>query len=351
MNNRKKSYLIIGQGLAGTLMTHFLLEKGQKVQVIDTHHENSSSVVAAGIINPITGRRYVKSWKIETLLPVAQATYAQLEKQLGIQIYYPHNILRAIFNHREEQDWYARTIEPSYQSYIVPVPNPAEIAGHTDEVYRYGELTQTARVDMLALVQNYRKFLISSNRLITTTFDYEQLIVEEEGVQYGDTQADSIIFCEGQRGQLNPFFNYLPFNVAKGETLIIRIPGADFSKIVKHRVFIVPIGEDLYWTGSTYDWEYEDDKPTRTGYEYLKGRLEDMLKVPFEIVEHQAAIRPAIKDRRPLLGAHPNFPQLNIFNGLGAKGASLAPYFAQQMSEFLVNGMSIEAEVDIKRFV
>ena len=131
--------------------------------------------------------------------------------------------------------------------------------------------------------------------------------------------------------------------------LIIRIPGADFGKIFKHRVFIVPLGEDKYWVGSTYDWDYTTDQPTAAGQQFLADRLNDILKVPFEIVAHHAAVRPTVKDRRPFLGTHPDFPQLAIFNGLGAKGASLGPFFARQLTDFLVHGRAIDDEVNIKR--
>ncbi|MEL7021711.1 MAG: hypothetical protein AAGK47_08885, partial [Bacteroidota bacterium] len=60
--------------------------------------------------------------------------------------------------------------------------------------------------------------------------------------------------------------------------------------------------------------------------------------------------RPTVKDRRPFLGKHPDFSRLAIFNGLGTKGASLGPYFAQQMTNHLLQQTALEPDVDITRF-
>lgn len=60
-------YLIVGQGIAGTLLTHFLLKKNKKFLVADLYNPNSASSVAAGLFNPVTGRRLVKTWKADSI--------------------------------------------------------------------------------------------------------------------------------------------------------------------------------------------------------------------------------------------------------------------------------------------
>jgi len=117
----------------------------------------------------------------------------------------------------------------------------------------------------------------------------------------------------------------------------------------KHRIFVVPKGNDLYWIGSMYEWNYRTEAPTPESHEFLENRLKEAVKVPFEIVEHLAAVRPTVKDRRPFLGLHHKHKQLAVFNGLGTKGASLGPFFAAQMAEHLVNQASVESTVDIQR--
>lgn len=345
-----RDFLIIGQGLAGTLLAYFLERAGKSVHVVDRYDERSATQVAAGIINPITGRRYVKSWRVDELIPFARDTYRELEARLGISIYHERNILRALFNNREENDWLARTGEDGYKKYMLDAPGLEEYAEKTVPAYSYGEVQHSAQVDVGKLANACRTYLRQQGAITEAPFGYDKLEMPGGGVRYGEIEARTAVFCEGHRACENPFFNYLPFDGAKGEVLIVRIPQANFEKILRHRVFIVPLKDGLYWVGATYGWKYEDDAPTDEGRQYLESRLGDFLKAPFEVVEHRAAIRPAVKGRRPFLGRHPEFPQLAIFNGLGTKGASLGPYWARHMADFLANNVILEEAVDIKRF-
>ena len=321
------------------------------MQVVDNQHAGAASTVAAGVINPITGRRYVKSWRVEELIPMAVETYRQLEEELGVKFFHKRNLIRSLFNSGEENDWLARTSDESYQKYIRNEAEVSTIEGKTAKIYSYGEVSGSYQTEMNKLVRAYRKKLIEEGRLTTEKFDFTKLELSESGVQYGDLFADKIIFCDGIGGQHNPYWSHLPWNGTKGEVLVARIPNADFSKMFKYRIFIVPLPEkDLYWIGSKYDWTYENGDPTVEGKKYLIERLSDALTVPFEIVEHKGAIRPTVKDRRPFLGMHEEFAQVGIFNGLGTKGASLGPFFARQMADFLIGEGVIEGEVDIKRF-
>ncbi len=321
------------------------------MQVVDNQHANAASTVAAGVINPVTGRRYVKSWRVEELIPLAVETYRQLEEDLGVKFFHERNIIRSLFNSGEENDWLARTTDDAYQNYILPDANVSTIEGKTAKIYSYGEVSNSYQTEMNKLVIAYREKLIEEGKLQTEKFDFSQLKMLENGVEYRNLKADKIIFCDGIGGLENPYWSYLPWNGTKGEVLIARIPNADFSKMFKYRIFIVPLPEkDLYWIGSKYDWTYENGDPTEEGKKYLKERLSDALTIPFEIVEHKGAIRPTVKDRRPFLGIHEEFPQVGIFNGLGTKGASLGPFFARQMADFLIGEGKIEEEVDISRF-
>lgn len=343
-------YIIVGQGLAGTLLAYFLRQKGKTVQVIDNGYERSASKVAAGIINPVTGRRYVKSWMVDELIPFARQTYRKLEQELSIHFYHERPILRTLFNRREESDWLIRTGDAAYEKYILEAYDLAEYKDTTEQAFSYGEVVQTAQVQVGKLLAIYRQELLKLDALTATAFQYDALKLLPDGVQYDQFQAKKLVFCEGIQAKQNPFFNYLPFGGAKGEVLIVRIPNMQYSKVLKHRVFIVPLEQDLYWIGSTTDWKYEDDQPNPTTRTFLEQRLQDILKVPYQVVEHRSAIRPTVKDRRPFLGQHPNMESLYIFNGLGTKGASLGPYFANEMVNYLVHEQSLNPIVDIQRY-
>lgn len=345
-------YLIVGQGLAGTLIAHLLQKAGRRIQVIDSGYPRAASLVAAGIIHPVTGRRYVKSWRIDELLPVAERTYRELETLLGLSIYHPRSVLRALFNAREENDWQVRAIDPAYQPYILSSEKVdiGPYATHTKPVFAYGEVVRGAQVDIGRLVLAYRQRLLDQGLLIAAPFDHDQLELSAEGVRYGRWGARRIIFCEGALVRHNPYFNHLPFEGNKGETLRVEIPAADFSKILKHRIFVVPLSEGGYWIGSTSDNYFEHDAPTPQGRQHLTRRLEDLLLLPYQVIDHRAAIRPTVKDRRPMLGIHPEHPSLVLFNGLGTKGASLGPFFAKHLIEVLEEQAVPDPAVDLRRF-
>ncbi len=343
-------YIIVGQGLAGSLLAWMLKREGKGVLVIDEAHKSAASTVAAGLINPVTGRRYVKSWRVDELIPYATKTYKTLEWELGIPLFYSRNILRTLFNAREANDWLLRTDETAYAAYMLEEAKLENYARYAHPAYAHGEVTQCAQVRIGSLVTTLAKRWLKEGSLLQEAFEHEKLEVKEDGIRYQNYSADRLIFCEGARAIGNPYFNYLPFGGSKGEVLIIRLPEASFEKVLKRRVFIVPLGDGTYWIGSAYHWQFEHEGPTSEGGAYLKARLEDILQTPFEVVAHLAAVRPTVKDRRPFLGQHPQFSCLYLFNGLGTKGTSLGPFFAGQMVDFLLRDNPLDPEVDIRRF-
>lgn len=344
--------LIVGQGLAGTLLAHFLQKNGQSVHLIDDDYVRSASKVAAGIINPVTGRRFVKSWYIDHLRPFAETTYRELEKQLSIEIYHPQKVLRALSNQREENDWQVRAYDPEYQAYI-HVNEPVDIgryANYIQPAFAYGEVHNGAQVEIGKLIRAYRNSLEQEQKITTDSFDHSLLKIQEQVLEYKHITAKKLVFCEGAKAKANPYFSELPYEGNKGEALIVNIPKAGFEKILKQGIFIVPLANGHYWIGSTSNNHHTDDLPTETGRTQLLNKLTEILHVDFEVVAHRSAIRPTIKDRRPLLGRHPEHPRLYIFNGLGTKGTSLGPYWAAQLVKVLSDEQKTHPAVDIDRF-
>ena len=346
---QKDPYLIVGQGVAGTVLTHFLRKRGAPIVVIDRGHKGASSRVAAGLINPVTGRRYVKSWRIEQLLPFARETYRELEAMFGIDLYRERRILRALGSVREQNDWLARCADPAYQPYL---QEEADLGNYRDTISLadgYGEVKGGAQVDIRRLITEYRSILSSKGCLREEEFRYDEVRFEP-CLHYGSLRVKAIIFCEGHRAKENPFFNYLPFHGDKGEVLIVKMKEAGYEKCLKDGIFITPLGGDLYWIGATYERRYASEEPSAGGKAYLQEALSRLVKVPFEIVRHEAAVRPTVRDRRPFLGAHPRLPGLYLFNGMGTKGTSLAPYWADRFCDYLLEEKSLDIEVDILRF-
>jgi len=344
-------FLIVGQGIAGTVLAFKLMQKNQSVCVIDNHHHLSSSKIAAGIINPITGRKYVKSWRIDDLIPASKNTYHAMEQELGIKILHQSNIIRTIPNREAQLNWERIELDESATKYIVNKPSLGAYESIIHPIYDFGELTNSYRVDMKELLTSFKDQLIQNKQLHLENFEYNAMTFDESQIHYKGIKAKQIIFCEGFQATKNPLFKYLPFQPAKGEAIIFKLGDFKAEKFLRHRQFIVPIGEGKFWSGGGYEWKQLDGEVTETFKSNWLAQMAEMIKSTPEIVEHQAAVRPAVKGRRPLIGNHPQLKNVYIFNGMGTKGASLVPFLADQLVLHLLKGEEINEEVNIKRFL
>lgn len=346
---KKVDYIIVGQGIAGTILAHCAKQSGKTILVIDESRAHSPSKISAGIINPITGRKYVKSWMIDELLPEAEAVYQSLSELLGFTVFQQQHIIRAFSGNEEESNWLVRSSVPDFQRYVQDEVDLGIYKDIAIPAYGYGEIKGGGRVQVKELIAAYRAELAKKEELLAEKFDFSVANITAEKIDYKGITAEKIIFCEGMGIKENPFFEYLPVWGNKGEVLIIKIPNFSPKKLLKKGVFLVPIAEEKYWVGSTYYREFEDAVPSEHGLATLVKKLDKILDVPYEIVEHLAAIRPTILDRQPLLGTHHTFKNLVIFNGMGTKGASLAPYWAKHLIAALENNTPIDKQANIAR--
>jgi glycine oxidase len=357
---RHRDFLIVGQGLAGTVLAYLLWKAGKSVAIIDQTKENepSSSKIAAGVVNPITGRRFVKSWRFEELNAAARPFYAEIEQLLGVKIWHDRRLFRTIQTIEEENNWALRSTMADYAAFCGDItPSVPELDEHfLNPVHAFSETKNVAQVNIPLFLNRMRHFFADLDMFIEARFDTRELVVEERFVMYDDIQATKVIFTDGALGATNDFFNWLPFNLDKGELLLIKIPNWSFNGILKSKISIVPLhdtegGEkDLCWVGATNDWNFENEDPTESNKQLIINDLQQILKVPFEIIAHRSAVRPTVKDRRPFIGSHPNFSTLTIFNGFGTKGASLIPFWAEHFKNHLLIQTPLDKEVDVRRF-
>ena len=343
-------YFIVGQGIAGTILAHKLSTQGKSVFVFDNKHKNSSTKIAAGIINPITGRKFVKSWMIDQLIPAAIDTYHQLENELDIKIVYPKNIVRVIFNEESQRHWERIQLDVSAEKYITEKPDLGLYKNILHPIHGMGELTNSYRIDMGLLISSFQNKLAKEQMIQFEDFDYDSIQFNESEIQYKGLSAKRIVFCEGYKAINNPVFKYLPFQPAKGQAVIFKMDSEAPKRMLRHRQFIVPFGNQLYWSGGGYQWDDLNESISDNFLDNWKADMETILKIKPTIISHNAAVRPAVKGRRPLLGNHPRHKNAYIFNGMGTKGASLTPFWADHFVSYLENDKELDQLVDISRF-
>lgn len=342
-------YLIIGQGLCGTWLSYYLQKENKSFIVIDNDNNNSPSKIAAGIINPVTGRRMVETWMIDELLPFVWQAYSEIGYVLDIQAILQKNIID-FFPSPQMLDSFRKRLEEGCQ-YLHPFPEQ----NHFNHLFNYdfgcGEIRPVYTAHTERLLPTWRNHLKNVNLLVEETFELKNLIVTDKEIRYKEITADKIIFCDGGGGFDNPYFKLLPFAPNKGEVLIAEIPELPDHTIYKKGMLLAPLAEkNLFWIGSSYEWEFADPYPSQKFRETTESFLKSWLRVPFKIISHKAGVRPATLERRPFVGFHPLYKNVGILNGMGTKGCSLAPYFAKQLADHLIFDSPIQKEADIQRF-
>jgi glycine/D-amino acid oxidase-like deaminating enzyme len=342
-------YLIVGQGISGTWLSYYLEKENKSFLVIDNNDKKAPSRLAAGIINPVTGRRHVEVWMAKEILPFAFNAYRQIGSKLGITAISQKNIFDFFPNPQMRQSFLQRTKEDV--SYLQIRKNEDGFRELFNFNFGIGEIKPVYTAHLETLLPSWRQQLIEKNMLLNEEFDNNQLQIKKDGIQYNNISANKIIFCDGNSSSVSPYFQKLPFAPNKGEMLIVEIPDLPQTNIYKKGMMLAPLSTPgLWWYGSNYAWEYSNEDPTKEFKEKSKQQLTDWLNIPFSIKEHLCGIRPATLERRPFVGIHPQHPGIGILNGMGTKGCSLSPFFAKQLVNNLLRNKSISPEADINRF-
>jgi len=341
--------IIIGQGISGTCLSYFLFRENISFIIIDDARKNAPSRVAAGIINPVTGRRIVRTWMIEELLPDTWDFYTQLGNELGILSisekkiidFFPSPQMKIAFDERLKEG----------ETYLQRPVDENSFREQFNYDFGYGSISPVYTVYLENILPAWRKKMVDNNNLLEEEFDFSQLKVSADGVEYKNITAKQIIFCDGVQSYQNPYFNKLPFAPNKGEMLIIEIPGLSNEYLYKKGMTLAPLtGKDIFWLGSNYLWEFDNENTSEAFYKQADAILKSWLKIPYKIIDHKVSIRPATLERRPFVGFHPIYPSVGILNGMGTKGCSLAPYFAKQLADNIIYKEPISPAVDTARF-
>lgn len=342
-------YLIIGQGICGTLLSWFMKREGKSFFIIDDNNKNASSKIAAGIINPVTGRRYAYAWMIEDIMPFAVHTYNEIGNYLDTKLVFQKSIIDFFPSPQMRNAFIDRLTENDTYLHSYPDQN------HFNQFFNYdfgcGEIRPAYIAHIQVLLSSWKEKLIEWNCIQSEKFDTNELKIEKDFITYQNITAEKIIFCDGVNGVSNPWFQLLPYAPNKGEALIIECNELTNEHIYKKGLMLAPLPEkNICWIGSNYQWEFENDQPSEQFYKHATTVLNGWLKKPYKVLNHKAAVRPATLERRPFAGFHPQFQNIGILNGMGTKGTSLAPFFAHQLVQHLVYNFPISPEADVRRF-
>lgn len=341
-------FIIVGAGLAGVTFAN-VLEKNQKTFCIISDNSQIASLVAGGMYNPVVLKRFTPVWRADEQMGVLYTFYREIETKIGRKILIEVPVLRKFTSIEEQNNWFCasdkETLSKYLSSELVLKENP-----YISSPFGFGKVLQTGRLDVTTYLNECIKHWKKENVFHSRTFDYNSLVTEKEYVTYKEVSAKHIVFCEGYGIIRNPFFNYLPMKPCKGETLTFYAPDLQIDEILKSDGVIIPMGEDVYKVGATYQWDDLSDTITEKGRNELIEKLEKVISCKYEIIAQEASVRPTVSDRRPLAGNHPNHSNLWILNGLGTRGVMNAPFVAKKLYGAVYENCEIDKEMNINRY-
>ena len=341
-------YLIIGQGIAGTNLAFTLLDAGKKIKIVDLPRPFSSTRAAAGLFNPITGRKLTKTWLADQFFPFLHQFYPEQEQRLKAKFFHNSPIYIPFDSIEKQNTWVAKSAEEAYQDYILKSPS-AKYENKLQQHFGGMELKQAGFVDTNTYIDAASAYFLEHELLEQRELAIDELTLENNEVTWNGFIFKKAIFCDGAFNAQNPYFDWLDYRRVKGEILRVKFEGIPFDQIVNRGCWVIPLADGTYKVGSTFDFRQLDTEPTEKGRSQVKEKLEALVDLPYEILDHWAGIRPATYDRRPFIGLHPEHPQLALFNGMGSKGISMTPYLANHFYEFLEEGKALMPEVLLTR--
>lgn len=338
--------LIVGFGLAGWALTEALKKEGISFVVYDPQ-QSSSSRVATGIYNPVVLKRFRAISNAKLLMEHAFPFFHQ-HKYIHAQ--HPMPIYRVFASAGEQNAWMVATDKPDLNTYL----KTSLVTSTNEGVYApfgLGEVQHTGWVDTNTLLDTAKEDLIGAGCVVEEQFDYDALSITSGGVQYKNVKAQHVVFAEGVGVLKNPWFSTLPVIPNKGEWLIVSCKGLGLRQMLKSSVFIVPLGNDTYRVGATYDRDFVDIEPSLEGKEWLVAQFKKVVTLPFKVLFHGAGLRPTTADRKPILGQHSSYATLWCINGLGSRGVLWAPYLATLFVNALKGAQKVPYELDVRRFL
>ena len=359
IQKRHFNILIIGQGLAGSLLAWKMIQQGLSVLVIDNHHHHSASKVAAGIINPITGHRSNLSNDFVQYMSVAKTSYRQLQKTFDQPFLFNTQQQRLLKN-QGQQHYYLKRLEQTDYADFVTALKTTENSSHPFKASEFGvaNIKETFRVDVKALLNVIKAWLIAQNSYVQEKIDYADIVSKDEYVNIENNAfactAENIIFCEGYQAINNPWFKQLPFKLAKGEILTLQVAKPQ-TAMLNWGHWLLPLlpKTTTAFLGANYAWNDTSETCNADVAQDLLDSLEKNTHISAKVIAHQSGIRPSTINRKPLIGVHPDHSRLFCFNGFGSKGCLLIPYYAEQFTQHFSKGVALETlmpEINVPLF-
>ena len=346
----ENQFLIIGQGIAGSLLAYDMYKAGHQFKIVSSPDQFMASDVATRKYNPAIFNKLARNWMVDEVLQVMTNLYKDIEQELGEQFLYPINIAEP-HGENEIKAWNERIFDGDFSDYMENIDTNWIKRGIVN-LNLFDRVSKSGYLDLTKLLSELKKFFKANGNLIEANFNYQDIGFINGNITWRGVSAKTIVFCEGHLASKNPYFKDIPFVPTKGELIEIYCKDLADKYIIDTNLFVMPIGNLHFKVGATYDYSAQNGSKVLDTRADLISRLDQLISRPYHIINHWSGIRSAVRDRRPVLGVHPDNQNIAVFNGLGTKGVLLAPYFAREMMYSLVNrNYILDKEIDVRRFL
>lgn len=324
--------LIVGAGLAGTFLALEAERLGMDVLSVDDPSRGSATAVATGLITPVTGMRLAVEAGAATTIPGAIDAFARLGERLGAPLVRNTELFRGYASDEEHALKIKRAASPETARWFGDDVAAEAVHPALNAPLGGFMMSGAAKIDLPEFLR--ATGAARGEKIRRETFSHADLVIAPDGsgVRWRDRNFRHVVFAEGAAVIGNPWFGMREWQPAKGEFITCDCAGADLpGYALKLGLSAVPLGEGRWHVGSNYDWESRDNTPTPAVREKLETGFRAMFRIvpDFRVVGHGAGVRPAARGAKPILGAHPEFPALHVFNGFGAKGCTWIPSAAR----------------------
>ncbi len=342
--------LIVGGGLAGTLLALECTERGMSFDWLTTHEIPSASMAAYGICNPVHIRNGVLAWKAEEFLETSGNAFKKWCNELKVDAYFTMPVNHLVSEEDELVQWRQNVEITDLWKYSNGEPQHRFHPRLSDDFIAEIRINHCFYLDMPLFIEAVRQKL--KVHIIEEKIQWEELNITPQQIQYHNKNYQKVIVADGSYSTENPFWTYIPFNLCKGEVLVVKIKGLNIDEAIHKKLMLIPLHDDVFICGATYEWKDLSFEITENGKVELMELLQVITggKYEIEILEQKAGVRPTMPDRRPVVGWHPQYNNVGIVNGLGTKGLMLGPMVVKNILESISNNQPILSDWDVARF-
>ena len=342
-------YLIVGQGLAGTLLAFSLLEKGEEVLIADDYKHSSASQVAAGMWNPVTFKRLAASWLAKEMLEEMNHTFGKLEEKLQTRFFHLLPVARIFNSIQDANFWDEKSDHPEVGRFLSSRTNKS-VQENFNSPFGNSEVNECGWLNVPLFRETSKSYFIQHESFMEESVNEDDVQFTSHGVLWKGKQFDKLILCNGIEVNKWKGLEGLDLIPNHGQVLDLKIENLELDAIVNFGQFLLPFGDNKFRLGATYNWNEVPDEPTEQAKELLLSELNQRIEKAVVVESQKTGFRPTTRDRRPIIGFAKGNDLLGVFGGLGSKGVLLAPYFAKLFTSVLTEGVSIPKEVNAARF-